>query len=412
MYGKIDSLRVVYTRSNSTKMVSLQIRDSVTMTKDYLRRIFPSKRLFQYVLGNLRPGHLHIYVGNGSNGKTSFINILSLALAHMHPRVISQNEFNNSPIKNFKNNSLLIVNEWNSAIKLPINRTLEFLRSGHLVIIETNTLPVFNCAANELLNTSHVIKFKSYFRDGPANELDYIYTKTCESPTIFADHLTTLIMNSSPNQKAPKTVREMKEKLKQLATSSSAVYNNTVAAPANAAPANAAPANAAPANAAPANAAPANACPHESTIVNNNVPENTVIFADDSMTSTPVYMQISIVLIPNDTTWKDDILTINVDPDSDSDKFILTFDQRSMRSYTSIRLTEEDIYEYLLRFFSAATYDISPYKYVQFCVPLFPTVSVHLEQAQTYVKNELMCMIDWLIPDWPEEHTNGGINLH
>jgi hypothetical protein len=101
----------------------------------------------------------------------------------------------------------------------------------------------------------------------------------------------------------------------------------------------------------------------------------------------------------------DDVLTISVDPDSPN--FFVTLDQKFIGSKSTMSLCAEDLYNYLRMYFKATMYDAEGYSYVQFHVPMFPSVLTKISSAKQYLETNLIPQIDALLPSWPTETVTG-----
>jgi hypothetical protein len=113
----------------------------------------------------------------------------------------------------------------------------------------------------------------------------------------------------------------------------------------------------------------------------------------------PNYAEITLLLIHKDSTRPDDMLTIRVDPDSDG--WLVTLDQKFVGSSSTFRLELNDLPDYLRRFFRCLDADVDGYSYVQFVVPLSPTVVVKRRNALLHINNHLLPQINFLVDDWP-----------
>jgi hypothetical protein len=113
----------------------------------------------------------------------------------------------------------------------------------------------------------------------------------------------------------------------------------------------------------------------------------------------PSYAKITIVLLRKDSFKPSDVLTIEVDPYSDG--FNVTFEQKALCTRTRAYYEVKNLYKYLAMYFKALTYDENIYDSVSFNVPLFPSISLHPDEATKYLNEMLISQIHSLIPIWP-----------
>jgi hypothetical protein len=120
----------------------------------------------------------------------------------------------------------------------------------------------------------------------------------------------------------------------------------------------------------------------------------------------PNYAEITLLLIHKDSSRPDDVLTIRVDPDSDG--WLVTLDQKFVGSSSTFYLELNNLPDYLRRFFRCLNADADGYSYVQFAVPLFPTVVIKRRRALLHINNHLLPQIHFLMDDWPADEVVRG----
>jgi hypothetical protein len=373
---------------------------STRIAREHIRRYFLSKRLARYVISNLKPGQFHIWVGDGSNGKTTFAQIVKNALSTMNPACCSTQEILHRPIEGFGEHRLLITHDWDDTCVIPAQRVQALLDKGFTVIIETNTLPIIRDPTCNLLSATHVIPFKSKFvrhnlYANPAENIFFAETSCFPSNTIML-YLRDKIDNAKNNVQAvrkPKCVSRQMEQLVMLAEHSVDILvgindekmkNNSAAA------------------------APKPAVTEPKLVIEEDQEQAEEL--EEEEYEERHYSPVSIILQHKDKSRPDDTLLIEVDPDSDG--FYVTFSQNYLGSEVTSRMTVDDLYDYLLMFFNASKYDEDGYRYAQFNVPLFPSTLVRIGRASVYVSHILSSQIDWLTPDWPSEDVIGPFALN
>ncbi len=111
-----------------------------------------------------------------------------------------------------------------------------------------------------------------------------------------------------------------------------------------------------------------------------------------------VYAPIEIRMQKHDGS-ADDVLTVQ--PDSESDNFMVTFEQPAEESWVTLYMPQNKLNAYLSTFFSAATYSEDLYSAAQFFVPFFPSTTVSQDEAFDYATRELLPQIAFHLDDWP-----------
>jgi hypothetical protein len=111
-----------------------------------------------------------------------------------------------------------------------------------------------------------------------------------------------------------------------------------------------------------------------------------------------VYAPIEIRMKKHDGS-ADDVLTVQPDPESDN--FMVTFEQPAEESWVTLYMPQNKLNAYLSTFFSAATWSEDLYSAAQFFVPFFPSTTVTQDDAYEYATRELLPQIAFHLDDWP-----------
>ena len=96
----------------------------------------------------------------------------------------------------------------------------------------------------------------------------------------------------------------------------------------------------------------------------------------------------------------DDILIVT--PDLESDGYYVTFRQRTVGNTTDRYFANEALLPYLSVFFSGLLYDHDRPNFVQFDVPMYPTVLLRPDTLFSF-ESALRDQIESLQDDWPYE---------
>jgi hypothetical protein len=312
--------------------------------KKYLTSLFDSKVTYNYVISTLRPGRFHVYTGSGNAGWNLFVNHLIGALAHMRPWSISTPDLLTTPLSNLKNASLLIASNWDERTAIPVDRMLELLRAGHLVVLCSPSAPHLSHESNELKGATTVHAFQ--------------------------DHENNLLFNDQPNEALVADAL-----LEDIIFAREAVFSKPPAKMTNAL---------------------AELSPLQEI-------RNKVVYAPEDAEVPPAKKASEIHITMNyadPSSKSSDSLTIAVDPHSNG--FLVTLQQPYTKSSATINLACEGLFDYLERYFTAAPYSILSYETVVFNVPIFPQVTLRLSGVKDYLE-ELQDQVEWLCEDWPLE---------
>jgi len=364
-----------------------------SVARQFLSNYFP-KKMMNYMLANLQLGQFQIWYGNGNNGKTALSEVVLRTLGDTKAYFISGEELCGTPVNRFMLDSRRILFVRGCETKIPAERLTHLLDAGFLIILEENTLPIIENPTESLWARTHAIRFKVNFTTGRIDPTVEQYTRSENLPynmmaTELRDWMNRLdILISRRDSPLPIPSRFVKA-LNQLKLLASYTPNNDKSKEEE-------------------NKNSAMKCE------NNCVGPSLVIAevaeaaeATDDYTF-PRYGVVTIILQHTDESRPDDMLTIEVDPDSDG--FIINWDQRYVGAKTTFYMSAENLDVYLNIFFAAARRDKDGYAHVQFSVPLFPTVMVNLADAGRYAEYNLAAQIEFLSDDWPCESTKGPFN--
>lgn len=385
--------------------------DSVART--HMHRYFPSRSLARYTLANLTPSIFQIWIGNGSNGRTTFGRIVGLALDRFDPLIINCEQLRTMPVAGFGTHRLLMIQNWDSAVVIPAARINELLNAGFLIILETTTLPLISGHDNQLLSRTHVIRFKSTF-GGREDVAKHRFLRAEVPIELIGNYVRARLEAIQDGQvignyrvEVPYSAQHEKLQLIMLA--------NNVIAPPQPQPSHCI--NNAPrcekekfkttdvlmtdAYAPPPAPAPV-------PITTDCLPANTTVFDPAPVSVVPTesedpYASINIHVKHNDNSGSQDLLKIEVDPESDG--FVVSLDKRTAGTKSMFYTTSEDLFNYLRLYFTSLAQDSDTYESVQFNVPMFSSVNIDINDVLHYYTNNLYHQIQFLLYDWPSEQT-------
>jgi hypothetical protein len=334
-----------------------------TIARSYLRRYFPERNL-DYILSHMTPGQLHIWVGSGNNGKSTCANILSKAVSALNPvrasiplLLLQQTLQIRAP-----ENAIIIVedgDDWDGTDhRLSAEPLLKLLEAGRTILLITQTLPILEGSATllaDLFERTHVVRFKSKFTKSVEDPAQHKYiAESCIPERLMTEYIKRKIATIPVGE---------------LSAPSKKMYRQLV------------------------------------LLAEIKVPIAAPVEANDETVNT----SISIILQHKDTSRPDDLLLIEVDPDSDG--FYVTLNQNYIGTNCTSRMSYDALGHYLQMLFRATELDVEGYSHVQFNVPLFPATAVSIHAAFDYVAEELGEQIGFLMEDWPYETVKGPYKL-
>jgi hypothetical protein len=335
------------------------------IARSYLGRYFRLDSL-DYLLSRMTLGQLHIWVGNGNNGKTTFSGILNTALYSLKGVRLHARQLLESPSHIPAGNRLLIVedSDWEGTDqRMRVESLLELLLAGHTIILISQTLPVLeagDAATLELLlERTHVLRFKSQFTNSTENAAEHKHiAEPCIPTRTMAEYINRKFSTVDLLMPTPNHFKKMHRQLRLLA----------------------------------------------------EIVPATASIASSPRLDAAANTAISIILQHKDTSRRDDVLRIDIDPDSDG--FLVEFAQNYIGSVVKTVMTFEALGVYLRIFFHAAEQDEDGYEHVQFNVPLFSSVCVPIFEAYDYASENLGEQISFLMEgDWPCEHVKGAFKI-
>lgn len=391
-----------------------------------------------------------IWIGNGNNGKSALLSAVAETFHYRFIRFLDPKDLLRCRFKNH----FLVVDDWESTVKIPSAVILRLLELGNTVILVSSTYPILVNPTNALLEQTHVIPFVNSFTASNPNAR-YDPTKW---PALLLDEAVELYsralltgeesgrhMNAEPADcyQAKKQLRLLAVHLPRFEVAPSRVeWPSTGPTEPTAVPDSTAPSPPTltikeeskehidpvkmddckknkilldkievnkivdnlntvksfnlgiPVPAPEPVPAPAPVLP---TVVQATVEEP----ATDDSDEAPNYADISMLLVHKDRSRPDDVLTIRVDPYSDG--FYVTVDQKYIGSSCTAYFGANDLPGYLRGFFQSMQYDDDGYSHVQFAAPLFPAVVVKRRYTLEYLNYQLIPQISFLLNDWPTD---------
>jgi hypothetical protein len=344
-----------------------------------MNRYFPVD-VQEYFYASLKPGTFHIWHGTGSNGKSVLSKIVSKALQftyNLNTYFTSETLFLEGRNNKAK---ILIVDDYDSAHPIPVNRAKELLANGYIVILLTNTLPLFQGDATSLFDATHVIPFKNRY---PTTDTDYIpenllcryiadkihyyneFSVNAPNAVKHAFHQLKLL-NGTAEQAIAQSAREAAKGLTNLKNA----VEKTVAAPVPAPP---------------------------TLCVEYTDDDAPVPHASEKQTS---YASIRIDIIRIDMyTNNSAAASLTIAVDETCDGYIATYNEESYQ--TVLYVAEDRIYDYVRMFFGAIDASEERHSLYKFMAPGFPTITVSAAKVQKYVSENFIQQLEFLAENWP-----------
>lgn len=372
-----------------------------SVARKYLRPYLSSKHM-RYLLTNLKPGNFHIWVGSGSNGKTTFAKVVAQM---MNGRYVNHDSLLKTPINNFRRSQVLIV-DGDDCPTLPASRLNDLLDAGFLILMTGNTLPILHDPNANFWARTHAIRFRSTFTATLPDPANHKYGKDHLPPVnLMTNYLREEMMRiqntaTSTNYVPSRCVKEL-EQVKQLASYNISDSNKEKEKDKN----NLNYENRNVCEQAPIQSTPTQSSPGPSLVIKECEDECDEKYDDTQSDTQDAYASITIILQHAIEGRKDDLLTIDVDPDSDG--FIVTLEQQFMGAQSVQYMMPDRLVDYLWMFFHAAGEDAEGYARAQFNVPLFPSVLIRSMDIYSYLEHNLIPQMEFLYEDWPSEDTVG-----
>jgi hypothetical protein len=364
----------------------------------HMDRYFPNRNVANIVIANARMGQFMIWTGNGNNGKTTFSKIIENACfngttAHTYwiPLPEDLDQWRETHIR------CVIIEEADDYEPIDSSAIEACLDNNICVIMISQRVPKLMDPKESLLARTTVIPFVSKFSDTEINPDLYVFQKDPYLPhAILRQHVNRRAeeLKDFPPHMPLAILNEMNG-LRQKA-----VFTATPA------PANTCAFNV-PMDATSDSTKMAIAAEKDKTEKNANdkmmeEEEMKCCAANGDLTHLPITLRFKT------DDEEDDVMTIEVDPDSDG--FFVTFEQNSMNSYITSSIADvKSLKKYLEVFLTSISWDSAGYDDVQFDVPMFATVLLPVKStkgngymgATHYARMNLFRQIEILCEDWP-----------
>ena len=331
--------------------------------ESYLNHLFPDQQMLNYFFDNLRPVRFMIWYGPGSNGKTTFRNLLMNHLSLVYVR------------------SMVNADE-----QTPIERVARNYSTTN-VIYETNEVPVLVNGSESFWSSVCPIVFEQ--QDMRSFPLSAEEVNALPWTAYLEQRLASMVEGSAPIE-TPKQSRKLLKKMKKTATATATAASTATAATTEDKTTKKPLLNVV-----------------EEAEVNTEKVKNTIVYEnpnairpriEEDTAAEWAYADIVIRLKRPDSR-PDDVLTISPDPESDN--FIVSFEQPAHESWVTLYMPPNKLNAYLPTFFSASTWDADPYETVEFNVPFFSLTTVERENVFTYATRNLLPQIAFHLDDWP-----------
>jgi hypothetical protein len=378
-----------------------------------MNRYFPDD-IQRFLYSSLKPGTFHIWYGTGNNGKSVLSRVVANAIHTAYgyaSSFMSGIRFQ----KDIQKAKVIIVDDYDSVNSISADKVLNnYLVNGSIIILLTNTLPLFTGEMSGIWNRLHVIPFKNVFppasNDYTPNNLltHYIAAKMQDynaiqivPPNAVQQAFDELrLLNKVPNHYAIEPIKQPieinnKSKIKQSVLETEKGLENLKN---NTAKTSIMPAPASPTQ--PTQPAPPTKATPPVLLVDYVLDEEKtpIVETKAPVINTVRYNFVPIVIEMYENTNKGS-LTINAD--SDSDDFVVSFNESSTSSKAVLYITADKIYHYIQHFFRSIEVSAAKYSTYKFSVPGFPTVVILSSNLRAYVTENFIPQMDFLTASWP-----------
>lgn len=360
---------------------------STSIARTHFRRYFPDKDVGKYAIATAKPGMFQIWYGNGNNGKSKFCQILELALFRHE---ISYTDFIPHPDDVREGTRCVVICDPDThGDDIDCGAIERLLDKDIFVLAMVNSIPKLRHPSGNLLARTHVIPFVSRFSDTHSNPEEYVFLRDLYVPHALIAQYVIERSADWTDAKRPHTVENLRNDLLTKAIYAPAPAPAPVPAPV-------------PTPTLNVLCLPEDVPELESVPAGANVVEEPHQIAAGDARYLPIRLTFKTTDLPDDE--------LMIEPDPESDGFIVTYDQPTTDSHSVAFINDvATLKRYLEIFLMSITWSSEGYKNVHMDVPHFAHAVLDAKtnknnmymSAIHYARANLFRQIDFLCEDWP-----------